>query len=219
MKPEEHRDMKRAKVLLADDHRMVAEGLGCLIRSSFSLVGIVRDGRELIDSVQKSSPDIVVSDLFMPLLNGLDAMREVKQRFPQVKTIILTMHPEGRLAKEAFQKGACGYLLKHSAAEELITAIKEVLKGNIYITPSIAREVITNALHPGSLPTAPTLTLRQREILQLIAEGKTMKEIAATLNVSTRTVEFHKYGIMSQLGLRSTAELVRHAIRIGVASI
>lgn len=211
--------MKQAKVLLADDHRMVAEGLGCLIRSAFHLVGTVGDGRALIDSVERNSPDIVVSDIFMPSLNGLDATWEIKRRFPWVKAIILTMHLEGHLAKEAFQKGACGYLLKHSAAEELITAIKEVLNGNVYITPSIARDVIAHALHPGSAPATPTLTLRQREIVQLIAEGKTMKEIAAILNVSTRTVEFHKYGVMSQLGLRSTAELVRYAIRIGVSSI
>ena len=203
------------RVLLADDHAIVAEGLATLLKDHFDLVGVVGDGNELIDAARKLRPDVIVADIAMPVLSGLEALRRLKAARSEGKVIFLTMHADAQLAAEAFRAGACGYVLKQSAGEELIAAIQEVLQGRTYLTPLITKEVIATLTESTPRP-AVKLTPRQREVLRFIAEGKRMKEIAAILDLSTRTVETHKYEMMRALGVESTAELVRHAIQIGL---
>ncbi len=206
---------RRPKVLLADDHAIVAEGLATLLKDHFELVGIVGDGSELIDAARRLRPDVIVADIAMPVMSGLEALRRLKAAKSDAKIIFLTMYADAPLATESFRAGACGYVLKHSAGEELITAIREVLQGRTYLTPLIAKDVITTLTELSPKP-AVKLTPRQREVLRLIAEGRRMKEIAAILQLSTRTVETHKYEMMRSLGVASTAELVRYAIQIGL---
>jgi DNA-binding NarL/FixJ family response regulator len=208
---------RRPKVLLADDHAIVAEALAALLKEHFELVGTVSNGIELVDAAQQKRPDVIIADVAMPVLGGLEALRRLKALKSDAKVIFLTMHAEAQLATEAFRAGASGYVLKHSAGEELITAIREVLQGRIYLTPLITRDVITTLTEPTPKPPAK-LTPRQREVLRLIAEGRRMKEIAAILQLSTRTVETHKYEMMRTLGVESTAELVRYAIQIGLVA-
>ena len=207
---------RRTKVLLADDHAIVAEGLASVLKDHYDLVGIVADGSELIDAARKLRPDVIVSDIAMPVLGGLEALRRLKMAQSAAKVIFLTMHADAQLATEAFRAGACGYVLKQSAGEELIAAIQEVLKGRTYLTPLITKNVIANLTE--STPPTVKLTPRQREVLRLIADGRRMKEIGAILELSTRTVESHKYEMMRALGVESTAELVRYAIQIGLAA-
>jgi len=209
--------MRLASVLLADDHTMVAQGLASLLRDDFDLVGIVGDGQALIDAAQRLRPDVIVADMAMPVMDGLEALHRLKAARLNVKVIFLTMHADAQLATEALRAGASGYVLKHAAGEELITAIQEVLQGRTYLTPLIAKDVITSLMAPEK-QAAVTLTPRQREVLRLIAEGRRMKEIAATLQLSTRTVETHKYDMMRALGVQSTAELVRYAIHLGLVA-
>jgi DNA-binding NarL/FixJ family response regulator len=209
--------MRRARVLLADDHRMVAQGLASLLRDDFDLVGTVGDGKALIDAALRVRPDVIVADLAMPVMDGLEALHRLKAARIDAKVIFLTMHADAQLATEALRAGASGYVLKHAAGEELITAIQEVLQGRTYLTPLIAKDVITTLMAPEKQATV-TLTPRQREVLRLIAEGRRMKEIAATLQLSTRTVETHKYEMMRALGVQSTAELVRYAIHLGLVA-
>lgn len=213
--------MSKPKVLLADDHTIVAEGLRSLLEDEFEFVGAVSDGRALLDAARKLKPDVIVADISMPLLNGLDAARQLKRDGASAKIIFLTMHGEAQLAAEAFRAGASGYLLKSSAGEELITAIHEVVKGRAYVTPLITKDVLSflmdAARQPGQL--SIKLTPRQREVLQLVAEGRTMKEIASILNISTRTVESHKYEMMEALRVQTNAELVQYAIKIGLVSV
>ena len=209
--------MHHASVLLADDHTIVAQGLASLLRDDFDLVGIVGDGKALIDAAQRLRPDVIVADMAMPVMDGLEALHRLKAARLDVKVIFLTMHADAQLATEALRAGASGYVLKHSAGEELITAIQEVLQGRTYLTPLIAKDVITSLMAPEKQATV-TLTPRQREVLRLIAEGRRMKEIAATLQLSTRTVETHKYDMMRALGVQSTAELVRYAIDLGLVT-
>jgi len=205
----------RTKVLLADDHAMVVEGLVTLLKDHhFDVAGTVADGSELIDAVLKLKPDLIVADIAMPVLGGLEALRRLKATRSEAKVVFLTMHADAQLATEAFRAGASGYVLKQSAGEELIAAIKEVLQGRTYLTPLMTKDVIAN--FTGSTPPTVKLTPRQREVLRLIAEGRRMKEIAAILELSTRTVETHKYEMMRTLGMESTAELVRYAIQIGL---
>jgi DNA-binding NarL/FixJ family response regulator len=205
---------RRPKVLLADDHAMVAEGLVTLLKDHhFDVVGTVADGSELIDAARKLRPEVIVADIAMPVLSGLEALRRLKAARSDVKVIFLTMHADAQLAAEAFRAGACGYVLKQSAGEELIAAIQEVLQGRTYLTPLMTKDVIAN-LTESTPQTAVRLTPRQREVLRLIAEGRRMKEIAAILELSTRTVETHKYEMMRTLGVESTAELVRYAMQI-----
>jgi DNA-binding NarL/FixJ family response regulator len=206
----------RTKVLLADDHTVVAEGLATLLKNRFDLVGTVRNGSELIDAARKLRPDVIVADISMPVLSGLEALRRLKAARSQAKVIFLTMHADAQLATEAFRAGASGYVLKQSAGEELIAAIQEVLQGRTYLTPLMTKDVIANFTE--STPPTVKLTPRQREVLRLIAEGKRMKEIGAILELSTRTVETHKYEMMRGLGVESTAELVRYAIQIGLVN-
>ena len=207
--------MRHARVLLADDHTIVAQGLAGLLRDDFDLVGTVGDGKALIDAAQRLRPDVIVADMAMPVMDGLEALHRLKAACLDTKVIFLTMHADAQLATEALRAGASGYVLKHAAGEELITAIQEVLQGRTYLTPLIAQDVLTGLMAPEKHATV-TLTPRQREVLRLIAEGRRMKEIAALLHLSTRTVETHKYEMMRALGVQSTAELVRHAIRLGL---
>lgn len=210
--------MSRPRVLLADDHRVVAEGLSRLLAEDFELVGMVEDGRALVAAAKKLQPDVIVADISMPQLNGIDAMAHLMKDNARVKVVFLTMHQEPAYARRALDAGAAGFVVKHSAPAELVMAIHAALKGQTFITPALASEVMRQAQH-GSRETeepAKLLTPRQREILQLLAEGRSAKEIAATLAISPRTVEFHKYQMMETHGLHSTAELVHFAIRHGI---
>ena len=206
---------QRTKVLLADDHAMVAEGLANLLKDRFDLVGTVGDGSALIDAARKLRPDVIIADMTMPVLSGLEALRRLKAAKSDAKIIFLTMHADAALATEAIRAGASGYVLKISAGEELITAIQEVVQGRMYLTPLITKDVISTLTEPAPKP-AVKLSPRQLEVLRYIAEGRRMKEIAAILDLSTRTVETHKYEMMRTLGVESTAELVRYAIQIAL---
>ena len=210
--------MKRLRVLLADDHKIVGEGLRCLLEPEFELVGIVEDGRALIKAAEKILPDVIVADISMPLLNGIEAVRQVKEINPDIKVVFLTMHPDVTYAARAFEVGASGYVLKHSAPSELVTAIHEAYKGRTYVTPMIAGELM-QSYKEGSRPQQEDiskLTPRQKEVLQLLAEGHSAKEIADILCISPRTVESHKYKMMEHLNVKTSAELVGFAIRHGI---
>ena len=211
----------KPRVLLADDHRMVAEGLRSLLSHDFELVGVVEDGRALVDTARKINPDVIVADVSMPLLNGIDALVQLKASNPDVKVVFLTMHREVAYARRALEAGALGFVLKHSAPVELTTAIRAALKGQTYITPSLAGEVIRAIRDEPQGTTDPVakLTPRQREILQLLAEGASAKQVADKLQISTRTVEFHKYQMMEALGLHNSAELLHFAIKHGIVAI
>ncbi len=210
--------MKRPRVLLADDHAMVVAGLSRLLEPEYELAGTAENGQVLLELAASFQPDVIVVDISMPLLNGIEAVRELKRRGQAAKVVFLTMHADVDFAVEALEAGASAYLLKQSAAEELLIALREVLKGHTYVTPLIARDVFDSALQGKRAPDRPSarLTARERQVLQLLAEGKSAKEIAAVLNVSTRTAEFHKYNAMDKLGLRSTAELTQYAVKHGL---
>ncbi|MBU4233386.1 MAG: response regulator transcription factor [Desulfobacterales bacterium] len=213
--------MKRIRVLLADDHKIVLDGLRSLLEPEFELAGTVEDGRALVSAAEKLRPDVIVVDISMPLLNGIEAVRQIKKLDKQIKVIFLTMHPDVTYAIRAFEAGASGYVLKHSASSELITAIHEAIKGRTYVTPMIAGELMQaykGGTYRQTEETQP-LTQRQREILQLLVEGNTAKEVANLLNISPRTVEFHKYIMMSKLKLKSVSALIQYAIRQGFASV
>jgi DNA-binding NarL/FixJ family response regulator len=199
---------------------MVAEGLKSLLSTDFDLVGVVEDGRALIESARKLHPDVIVADITMPHLNGLDALTLLKKDNPQVKVVFLTMHQDVAYARRALETGAAGFVLKHSAPAELLTAIRAALDGKTYLTPALAGEVI-HSLQQGkdAGDVVGKLTLRQREILQLLAEGRSAKEMAATLGISSRTVEFHKYQMMQSLGIHNNAELIHFAIKQGIVEI
>jgi DNA-binding NarL/FixJ family response regulator len=207
--------VKKARILLADDHRMLAEGLRHLLEPEFELVEIVEDGRALLAAAEKLRPDVIVVDISMPLLNGIEAARQIKKAQRAIKIVFLTMHLDVAYAASAFEAGASGYVLKHSAPSELITAITSVLAGQQYVTPLIAGELMEfykdgRRNHRDALD---RLTPRQREVFQLLAEGRSAKEIATILDLSSRTVEFHKYKMMEELGVKTTAELVRLAVK------
>jgi DNA-binding NarL/FixJ family response regulator len=209
--------MTRPRILLADDHVLIAQALEHLLQAEFDVIGTVADGRALLKAAGDLKPDVVVVDIGMPLLNGLDAGEQLKALQPGVKIIFLTQNREPRFAVEAFRRKASGYLLKDSAASELTAAIREALKGRTYISPLIAKGMLDEAAAPGAAAAAVReLSSREREVLQLLAEGKSMKEVAALLDISPRTVEFHKYRIMELLGVKATAQLVQHAIRLGL---
>lgn len=207
--------MPRTRVLLADDHAVVAQGLEALLKDTFDLVGMVHDGRALLDAVETLQPDVVVTDISMPLLNGLDAVRRMRARRPSLKIVVLTMHNDTQMAVEAFRAGATGYVLKVAAGEELILAIQEVAQGRPHASALLGKDLITILMEAGGTASGDTpLTARQREVLQLIAEGRTMKEVATILNISPRTAESHKYEIMRVLGATTTAALVQCAMRL-----
>lgn len=213
--------MTLPRVLLADDHRLVAEGLKSLLSAEFDLVGVVEDGRALVEAARRLRPDVIVADITMPHLNGIDALVQLKQDEHPVPVVFLTMHPEVAYARRALEAGALGYVLKHSAPAELITAIHAALDGRTYVSPAVAGELLRLSGHkPGQArdPVA-ALTSRQREILQLLTEGRSAKEIGDRLSISARTVEFHKYQMMEKLSIRTTAELVHFALKHGIAEI
>ena len=207
--------MPKTRVLLADDHTLVAEGLKSLLKDPFDLVGVVHDGRALLESAEQLRPDVIVTDISMPLLNGLDAVKQIRARHPETRVIILTMHKDTHLAASAFRAGVSGYLLKISPGEELVKAIREVAQGRSYVTTLLAKDLI-NLLMDNNAPreNESPLTPRQREVLQLIAEGRTMKEVANVLKISPRTAESHKYDIMQALSVQTTAELIQCAMRM-----
>jgi DNA-binding NarL/FixJ family response regulator len=209
--------MRRATVLLADDHAIVLEGLASLLRSEFSLVGTVADGARLIEAACQLRPDIIVTDVAMPGMGGLEALRRLKADASASKVIFLTMHSDAQLAAEALRAGASGFVVKHAAGKELIAAIHTVLRGGKYLPPHLASDVLTTLADRGTSG-GRTLTPRQREVASLIAEGRTMKEVAALLRLSPRTVETHKYQIMAALGLQTTAELIRYALEHGLTT-
>src|SRR5262245_1151027 len=206
--------MNRPRVLLADDHRLIREAFTRLIESECDVVGGVADGRAVLAEALALQPDIVVMDVAMPLLNGLDAARQLRETMPKVKVIFLTMNEDPDIAAEAFRVGAAAFLLKNSAASELLLAIREVSQGRSYVTPLATRGLVENLLRPpAAAPRGVELSPRQREVLQLLAEGHTMKEIARLLKITPRTVAFHKYAMMELLGATSNADLMRVAIK------
>jgi DNA-binding NarL/FixJ family response regulator len=213
--------MKQTRVLLADDHKIVLEGLKGLLAEEFDVVGTVENGRDLLAKAKELLPDIIVADITMPLLNGIDAVFQLKERGLNSKVIFLTMHYDASYAKKAFEAGASGYVLKHSAPDELVKAIHEVLQGRTYITPMITEELLHSFKYDtrGKKGNVTKLTSRQKEILQLLAEGKSAKNIASILHISSRTVEFHKYHLMEILKITNSAELIQYAIKQGIVTI
>jgi len=205
--------MAKLRVLLADDHTFLLDACRKMLEPDFEVPAVFADGRALLEGAPALKPDVIVLDIGMPLLNGLDAGRELKKRIPGVKLVFLTMYPDADLAREAMRAGASAYLLKTSAASELVKAIQESVKGRSYTTPSIARAMEDAFIqNPEGKRVSNILSPRQREVLQLLAEGRPMKEAAYILDVSTRTIAFHKYRMMERLGLKSSAELIQFAV-------
>jgi len=200
-------------VLLADDHALLLGAFEKLLASECDIVGQVSDGRTLVAAAEQLKPDVIVLDIGMPILNGLEAGRQIKRILRDVKLVFLTMNEDADLAAEAFRVGASAYLLKRSAASELVTAIREAMNGRSYITPLVTSGLVGSLMSGAEGTPAEKLTPRQREVLQLIAEGRSMKEVAAVLSLTPRTVAFHKYRMMSQLNIKSTAELIQYAVR------
>jgi len=215
--------MKKPRVLMADDHSLILAGLRKLVEVDCDVVGMVEDGRALVEAAQKLRPDLILLDISMPLLNGLEAARQLRTLVPESKLIFLTMHASPTYATEAFQVGASGYLLKRSAASELSLAIRSVLQGQYYLTPLLTKDVLDSVLKPSTgergKPVSTALTARQREVLQLVAEGRGTKAIAEILNVSVKTVEFHKTRIMKQLDIHTTADLTKYAVTHGITGL
>jgi DNA-binding NarL/FixJ family response regulator len=205
--------MRRARVLLADDHILLLEAFQKLLADECDVVGTVSDGRALVAESVRLKPDVVVVDVSMPLLNGIDAARQLKELVPEIRMVFLTMNEDPDLAAEAFRVGASAYLLKRSAASELLLAIREVLKSRSYVTPLITEGLMGSVLQRGLGGGSRPLTMRQREVVQLVAEGHSMKQVAGILNIAPRTVAFHKYRIMEQLNIKTTAELIQFAIK------
>jgi DNA-binding NarL/FixJ family response regulator len=206
----------RTTVLLADDHAIVTEGLASLLQREFSLVGTAADGARLIDAARRLRPDVIVTDVAMPGMGGLEALRRLRADKIAAKVIFLTMHADAQLAAETLRAGASGFVVKHAAGKELVAAIHYALRGETYVTPQLSSEVLQILARHDSRA-GGSLTARQREVVLLIAAGRTMKEVAAALGLSPRTVETHKYQIMGTLGLKTTAELIRYAIEQGLA--
>ena len=213
--------MRKTRVLLADDHRILLEGLQNLLETEFEVVGKAEDGKALVKAAKNLHPDVIVADISMPLLNGIEAVRQIRKVDPQIKIIFLTMHPDVSYATMAFDVGASGYVLKRSASRELVTAINEVMRGRTYVTPMIAGELMQSYKKTNSDANSldHKLTDRQREILKLLAEGRSAKEIGDMLSISPRTVETHKYNMMQARDLKTTADLIKFAIKQGIVSI
>ena len=205
--------MNRPRVLLADDHALLLGAFEKLLAEDCDIVGQVSDGRALVAAAEQLRPDIIVLDITMPLLNGIEAARQIKQKVPRVKLVFVTMNEDTGLAADAFRAGASAYLLKQSATSELLTAIRQVIAGHSYVTPLITEGLVGSLMYGDESAGNHELTPRQREVLQLLAEGRSMKEVAALLNLTPRTVAFHKYRIMQQLKVKSSAELVQYAVR------
>lgn len=210
--------MAKPRILLADDHTLVAEAFKRLLEPEFEVVGTVADGRALLRAAPALKPDVVLVDLNMPLLNGLDASEQLKQSSPRIKIIVLTMNEDPDIAAETLGKWASGYLLKKSAGSDLLKAVRDVLRGGKFVDPALEAAVLNRASRDTRADSARSLTPRQREVLQLLAEGHTMREAAAILNVATRTVAFHKYRIMQDFGLENNSDLLRFAMRQGLVN-
>ncbi len=212
--------MKKPRLLLADDHTFVLEGFKKLLEEHCELVGSVEDGRALVEAVAELRPDIIILDISMPRLNGIEAAKKLKKQIPDMKLIFVTMHADMAYVNAAFKAGASGYLLKRSAATELLQAVQSVMTDKFYVTPLITKEVVASFLKPTQprLATIDDLTTRQHEILQLVAEGLSAKEIAEQLKISHRTVEFHKTKIMEQLNVHTTTDLVKYAMAHGLVT-
>ena len=214
--------MRLPRVLLADDHQLFLEGLRGLLEDDFDIVGMVNDGRALVAAAKKLKPDLVVADISMPSLNGIEATAQIMSQVQGVKVVLLTMHPDVTYASRGFDAGVVGYVLKQSASSELLTAIREALKGRTYVTPMVAGDLIRSygRREPRKVEDfTKKLTPRQRETLQLLAEGKSAKEIAGMLGISQRTVEYHKYQMMRTLKIKTSAELIQFAIKKGIISL
>ena len=212
--------MNRPRVLLADDHPLFLAGLGSLVETECEVVGTLSDGRALLEAASRLKPEVIVLDISLPLLNGIDAARQIKKEQPEAKILFLTMHANLAYLKDALAAGASGYLLKTSAREELLGALRDVLRNRIHVSPGFGEQIVDQfERRPRSFTGSQSvLTARQREILQLVAEGRTAKEIATILSVSVQTVAFHKHQIMEKLGLRTTAELTKYAIHEGIVA-
>lgn len=213
--------MSRARVLLADDHTLLLDGLRRLLADDFDVVGVAVNGAELVQMAEELHPDVILLDISMPQLNGLDAARQLKQRGNPALLIFVTMHKDPTYVKEAFRAGAVGYVLKHSAGSDLVSAVNEVLQGRFYLSPLVSKATLTELIGVSSGGRARSegeLTERQCDVLRLIAEGHPAKVIASRLCVSQKTIEFHRAGIMRRLGLRSTAELTRYAMKHGLVN-
>lgn len=210
--------MNRPRIVLADDHRIVLEGLRGLLQAQFELAGTAENGMELIELAERTQPDVIVTDISMPLLNGIDAVRKLRQKGVAAKVVFLTMHPDMVYATRALDAGASGYVLKHSAPDELLTAIQTALRGGTFVSSALHNPALDELLNPSRRHVKGTveLTARQRDVLQLLAEGKSAKEIGGILGISPRTVETHKYKMMDELGISTAAELIQHAIKHGL---
>ena len=207
-------NMKRPRIVLADDHKMVLDALKTVIEPEFEVVGTFGDGLALVEGALSLNPSVIVLDIQMPTMNGLNAGRRIKQLMPTVRLIYLTMNQDPDMAAEAFRLGASAYLLKNSAATELVQALRQVVRGGSYITPLLTKDMVGSFVQNFKLRKTPSqLTLRQREVLQLLAEGRSMKEAAFILHVSPRTVAFHKYTMMEHLNIRSSAQLIEYAMK------
>src|SRR5262249_25057880 len=213
--------MSRPRILIADDHQILAEGLCGLLEPEFEVVGVVADGRELVAAAGKQRPDVIVADITMPSLNGIEAAVQLRDGGVRAKVVFLTMHHDVSYARRAMEAGAAGFVLKSSLAPEMVTAVREAVRGRTYVTPLIAGELLQSYREGDAGPRDPAhrLTARQREVLQLFAEGRSAKEVGALLNISTRTAEFHKARVQKALGLQSTADLVQYAIRHGFITV
>ena len=212
--------MTRPRIILADDHLMLAEAFVHLLAADYDVLGSVANGRDLVEMAKRQKPDVVIVDISMPLLNGLDAGRQIKLAVPDVKVIFLTVNEDPDLVAEAFRCGASGYVLKNCAVSELTEAIKQVLRGHSYVTPLITGEMVQSLLKgPGHGTARTNLTPRQREVLQLLAEGRSMKLVARILDISPRTVAFHKYRIMEALQAKTNAELIHYAIKNKIVAL
>lgn len=211
--------MSKPRILLADDHSLVLEGFRRILEGQCELVGMVEDGRAFLGAAQRTCPDVAILDISMPLLNGIDVAWQLRKMQPSIKVIFVSIHADVEYVRSAFEAGASGYLLKRSAVDELEQAIKVVGAGKIYITPLIAKDLIDSLLagQRGQSRGKMTLTVRQREVMSWMAEGRTVKEIAILLKVSTRMVEMHKAHAMDQLGLRTTVEFIKYALTHGIA--
>ena len=209
--------MKRARVILADDHNLLVDTFKAFLEPHFEVVGTFADGHRLVQGAPALQPDVIVLDVGMPIMNGLIAGQRLKQMLPRVKLIYLTMNQDPDVAAEAFRLGASGYLVKTSAASELVHAIKEVLLARSYVTPLMTKDMVGSFIQNFKRrKVRHELTLRQREVLQLLAEGRSMKEVAYHLNVTPRTIAFHKYTMMDQLDLKSSAELIQYAMKSSI---
>jgi len=213
--------MDKIRILLADDHRIVLEGIKNLLEAEHDVVGTAEDGHGLVKEARRLKPDVIIVDISMPLLNGIDAIRQIRSEGLNPKVIFLTMHNDALYAREVLDMGVSGFVLKHAAPSELTTAIEEAMRGNTYISPAVSQELLElyKSGKEGNGGILGKLSLRQREVLQLLAEGKSAKEVAIVLDISARTVEFHKYTIMKQLGIETSAELVHFAIKHGIVSV